>query len=300
MNIPVTLIISLAAALVGNIIKKYYADKTANSLLDSFVFNAIGCMTATLILFTWDGFAKPSLYTVILGVIFGAVTALQGISNIAALGCGPMSYTSVIISFSTLIAAFSGIMFFGESIQITQIVGILFMLISFVLAAEKRSSERKSNLKWFILCLIAFTATGIVGIIQKFHQNSAHKSELSELLIISFITSAVICAFFIPVLKNADQRNPEPCEFTSSKHREKMIFIVIIFVSGVCVAVNNKFNLYLSGVMESAVFFPVVNGGGLVLSTLAAVFIFREKLTKKQWLGVVLGIVSVVLLCNPF
>ena len=74
----------------------------------------------------------------------------------------------------------------------------------------------------------------------------------------------------------------------------------IMVAGGVCVAVNNKLNLYLSGVMDSAVFFPIVNGGGLVLATLAAVLLFREKLSKKQWIGVAFGIASVVFLCNPF
>ena len=76
--------------------------------------------------------------------------------------------------------------------------------------------------------------------------------------------------------------------------------LAIMIVSGVCVAVNNKFNLYLSGVMDSAVFFPIVNGGGLVLATLSAVILFKEKLSTKQWIGVILGITSVVFLCNPF
>ena len=74
----------------------------------------------------------------------------------------------------------------------------------------------------------------------------------------------------------------------------------LMLVSGACIAINNKFNLYLSGVMDSAVFFPIVNGGGLVLTTLAAVLLFKEKLSRKQWVGIVLGILSVVFLCNPF
>ena len=71
----------------------------------------------------------------------------------------------------------------------------------------------------------------------------------------------------------------------------------MMVVSGACVAVNNKLNLYLSGVIDSAIFFPVVNGGGLVLTTLAALVFFRERLTKVQWIGVGIGIVSVVFLC---
>ena len=41
-------------------------------------------------------------------------------------------------------------------------------------------------------------------------------------------------------------------------------------------------------------------GGGLVLTTLAAVLLFKERLSVKQWIGVAFGIISVVFLCNPF
>ena len=78
------------------------------------------------------------------------------------------------------------------------------------------------------------------------------------------------------------------------------LLIGIMVINGACVAVNNKFNLYLSGVMDSAIFFPIVNGGGLVLTTLAAVLLFKERLSVKQWIGVAFGIISVVFLCNPF
>ena len=54
---------------------------------------------------------------------------------------------------------------------------------------------------------------------------------------------------------------------------------------------------YLSGVIDSVIFFPVVNGGGLVLTTLASLLIFKERLRGKQWIGILLGIASVLCLC---
>ena len=78
------------------------------------------------------------------------------------------------------------------------------------------------------------------------------------------------------------------------------MWLVWLAAGGVLQAVNHKLNLYLSGVMDSAVFFPIVNGGGLVLTTLLAVTLFRERLDGRQWVGLILGIVSVVLVCNPF
>ena len=70
----------------------------------------------------------------------------------------------------------------------------------------------------------------------------------------------------------------------------------MIAAIGVCIAFNNVINLFLVGVMPSAVFFPVVNVGGLLLSILASLALFREKLSKKQWLGLAAGILAIAAL----
>ena len=300
MNITVTLILSLAAALIGSIAKKYYTDKAPAGLSGAFVFNAVSSLIAAVILLCWGGFGTLSVFTIVLGVAFGAVTALQGITNISALQVGPMSYTSVIISFSTLISAFSGVMFFGESLGWAQIAGIVLMLASFVLATKSDGDEKKANFRWLFICFIAFIATGGIGVMQKVHQSSAYKDELNAFLIVAFISSAVICAIFATLIKRRESRVVEENERGKNSKKQVWLMLAIMIASGVCVAVNNKFNLYLSGVMNSAVFFPIVNGGGLVLTTLAALMLFKEKLSIKQWIGVVLGIASVVFLCNPF
>jgi drug/metabolite transporter (DMT)-like permease len=77
------------------------------------------------------------------------------------------------------------------------------------------------------------------------------------------------------------------------------LIIGIMVACGICVAANHKLNLGLSGKIPSAVFFPIVNGGNLVLTTLSALIIFRERLTKRQWIGVIFGIASVLFLCMP-
>ena len=56
----------------------------------------------------------------------------------------------------------------------------------------------------------------------------------------------------------------------------------------------------LSGEMDSAVFFPLVNGSNLILTTLVSVLLFKEKFKKLQWVGLIAGIVAVIMLCNPF
>lgn len=76
-----------------------------------------------------------------------------------------------------------------------------------------------------------------------------------------------------------------------------MFLIGCMLLNGICFAVLNRLNLYLSGVVDSAVFFPIVNGGSLILTMIAAIVVFRERLTRKQWIGIVLGVLAVFFLC---
>ena len=301
LNIPLTLTISLAAALGGTVAKKFYTDKEPTGLSGGFVFNAVGSLAAAVVLLCWGGFGATSAFTILLGLLFGAIVAFQGITNIAAQQVGPMSYTSVIISFSTLLSALSGVLFFSESLGWAQIVGIVLMLASFVLATEKDSDDKKkANLKWFLLCIAAFFATGGIGIMQKVHQSSSHRGELNSFLIIAFISSALLCAICAVITRRRERKARSDTDGETANPKRAWLMLAIMLIGGVCIAINHKLNLYLSGVMESAVFFPIVNGVGLILATLAAVILFRERLTKKQWVGIVLGITSVVFLCNPF
>lgn len=300
MSIPLILVLSITAALCGNIATKYYVEKEKpKGLSDDLVFRAVCWLTAAVILLCWGGVGSPSAFTVVFGVAFGAVTVLQGVTNMVALRVGPMSYTMVIISFSTLISALSGVIFFDEELGWAQIAGIVLMLASFVLAANDNAGN-KANIKWLILCLLAFAATGGIGIMQKVHQSSEYRDELNAFLIVAFVSAAVFCSIFIMVIKKRERRFSDPNGRESKSKKQFWISLGTMLTCGVSVAVNNKFNLYLSGVMDSALFFPIVNGGGLVLTTLAALLLFKEKLSKKQWIGVIVGIISVVFICNPF
>ena len=77
-------------------------------------------------------------------------------------------------------------------------------------------------------------------------------------------------------------------------------WIYLALFAGIAFGLNNKMTLYLCGIMDSAVFFPVYNVGALLLNTFSGIVIFREKLSKRQIVGIAIGIVSVLCLCNPF
>lgn len=145
MPVSLLLCLSLLAALIASIARKSYTNRNRAGALGVFSFNFATHLVITVIFLLWGGFRLPSLFTLWLGLAFGLITSLQGVAFLAALGCGPMSYTTVIVSFSTLISALSGALFFDERLSFLQGVGILLMLCSFILAAKKETSGAKTS-----------------------------------------------------------------------------------------------------------------------------------------------------------
>ena len=289
--------LTMSAGLLNGMARKYNAQRSGGALAPLFTFNTVSAFVCALVLLLWGGFGQTSTYTVLLGIVFGLTTSVQMIAQLKALEIGPMSYTTIIVSCSTLMSALSGAIFWNEKLAWAHIVGLVLMLVSFALSIEKKEGEKKSSVTWLILCMIAFLMTGMIGIMQKIHQSSAHKEELNSFLIVAFLTSFVLSVCLLCYTKHRDGT----LHFRFEKpDRKTLLFFGILVGSGICAAVNNKLNLYLSGIIPSAVFFPIVNGGNLILTTIVAVILFRERLSKTQWIGVGAGILSVLFLCNPF
>ena len=292
----ITLIISMSACLMTYILKKVYSNRSSGGMTGVYSYSAIGCIVSAIALLLWGGIEGLSVFTCLLGVLFGLVVSLQEIFMIKALQSGPMAYSMVIVSCSTVFTALSGFFFFGESIGVFQILGIALMVVSFMFATEKKEGEKKGGLLWLTFCLLAFLGSGSIGFMQKIHQSSSHKGELNAFLVISFAVSFIFATTMTLISMRKENK---PLFEKGSNGKIAWIFIIIMISSGICVAANHKLNLALAGEIPSAVFFPIVNGGNLVLTTLSALIIFREKLTKKQWIGVIVGVLSVLALCMP-
>ena len=113
-----------------------------------------------------------------------------------------------------------------------------------------------------------------------------------------FLIIAFICSFAFSGVSLLAGRKGEGKQQPLMDKKASLVLLAALFAAGgVGVALNNLINLYLSGVVASAVFFPIVNGGGLILITIASVVFFRERLTGRQWTGLGLGIAATLLLC---
>lgn len=300
-------VITLAANLTASVIQTRYSRRTGGGLCALYLYTAASAAVSALTVFL---LAKCRLvfsaFTVWLALLFGAVVCLQQLTLLLALSKGPLSYTMVIISMSTLITALSGVLFWQEDLRPLQLVGIVLMVLCLVLSVKRESEKsgesggRRLSAVWLLLALLAMAFNGGVGILQKTHQSSAHKAELPAFLFVAFAFCAVfsvLCYLFLTIRARGKRQEPGAEESTAHSPRLSRNLIVLFLLSGVCVALCHCINLYLSGVVAAAVFFPIVNGGALMLTTLASLLLFHERLFLTQWLGLALGAVATFLLC---
>lgn len=249
--------------------------------------NGVGCL-----LFALTAIGRPlSLFSVLLGVLFGGMVLLSGIFNVRAYACGPMHITMLIGTASMLIPALSGCLFFGEPFSLPKFLfalSLIAFICLFLMPARPRDGEGDTAKtaggrvtgKWLLYVLLNFFASGTVGVLQKVHQSSPYREESAGFLMVAFF-----CAFLFALCMRCRTAPTVPLG------RKSALCAALI---GVSLFTVHTVNLYLSGAFPSQLVFPVINGLPLICTTLIAVLFFHETLDRRQCVGLVGGVLSVL------
>lgn len=226
-----------------------------------------------------------SLYTVIISVLFTLVSSGMQSTLLRALKHGPLSFVNFIqTSGGIVIPALFGALFLKQGINIIQIFALPILIASLAMVMNLKKGDTSSVpvKKWLPSAVMSMVCCGAVGIIQTVFQSSAHNDELYGFLTITFL---FIVLMNLIQWKSAEKKAPSNFSVLSKAIMQPV-------VSGVFMGIVNVVNLFLIGVMPSVVFFPIANGGLLIMTVLAAIIFFRESLKTIQWVGIIIGIAA--------
>lgn len=273
-----TIILMVAAQNVG---QKEYNKRTSGG--GKYLFGMIMSLFAAVFFvltsggLTWNTGVLP--YSAGFALSYGAATA----GGVAAVAYGSLSMTTLITSYSLMVPTLYGLVFLNDSVGVGFLPGILALAISLVLINKKGNAEA-INLKWVIYVTLAFIGNGMCSVVQKMQQVASGGAYKSEFMIIALIFVAIgmgICSV--------------KSERAMAKEYAKKAWYIAA-LNGVFNGIVNLFVMILSGIMPVAVMFPLMSAGGIVLTYVISRFIYKEKLSKVQLVGFVLGVVAVILL----
>ena len=141
----------------------------------------------------------------------------------------------------------------------------------------------KLTLKWVMFVALSFFGNGFISIIQKNQQmkfNGAYKSE--------FMIVALIIVFVIFFLLGLSVKGD----------KKKMLGECIKYAApaGLANGMVNFFIMVLTSLLPTAILFPSISAMDMTFTFIIALSIFKEKLSKIQTAGYLLGVISVILL----
>ena len=281
---------SVAVAVTKNIITK--TDKRCFSGRKNQLF--VNIVTSIIALIVFGIFVRDvnivcNVKFLVLSLFYGIFTMTGQMFYISALETGPVSVCTMIYSCGFIIPTVFAAVYYNEAMSVSRILGIILILVSIVLVTGK--IERAKDGRWILFAVGSMVSSGLIGVLQKLFR-AGFNDGINEYLFVAFAVMLVISAVLYPFAKERDRDSEEGKEKTSPKIQRR---IALSAVFGLGIVLANKFNLFLSGVLPGIVFFPAVNGGVLAFTALASSIILREKLTALQWIGIALGIVSIVL-----
>lgn len=188
---------------------------------------------------------------------------------------------------SVVIPVAFALIFLNEDLTFIQYFGMGFTLVAVYLTALPASGTEQKHARKFWLPALVFIGSGIIdAIINYAGQHSVPSAHIPFFISLSFLSAFVIGLLIMiwqVFIKN-----------------EKVAMKSVL--GGIVLGIPNYFSIYgiaralESDFLPSTALYPVNNIGIVLVSAIGALLIFREKLSKLNWLGIGISVAAIALM----
>jgi len=280
------LVLSICFSSLIFVIFKLFAVYKIDTLYAIITNYVVACIVG---LFFYSGEINPSeiahqpwfLGTLLLGFLFIIVFNLMAKTS-QTVG---VSVASVATKMSLVIPVVFGVIVYKEQLGTIKVIGILLALAAVYFASikEKQITIKKSSL---ILPILVFLGSGIIDTSIKYVQEVHIKENEFPLFSATvFAAAAMVGLVFIG--------------FKTLKTPFKINFRNVL--GGIALGIPNYFSIYYllralqNPILNSASVFTINNVAIVMLSTLLGIILFKEQISLKNWGGIALAIISIIL-----
>ena len=219
-------------------------------------------------------------YALIIGVLF-IITF-----NLIAFGTQKIgiAITTVSNKMSMIIPVLIGLFVFKEDKNFLKLIGIVLAILAIFFSCSK-NGKLSFDKKYLPIVILVFIGQGIADSTLKWAQEFAiNASNNNVFFATTFFTAAFSGTLFMMI------------------QLRKITVTLRSLLWGVILGIPNYFTLYFfvealsAGVFESSQVFPIVNMGVIVLTAVMGIILFREHLSKSNWMGILLALIAISLI----
>lgn len=215
-----------------------------------------------------------------LGCLFVTMFSLTGISAQRA----GAARTTIAGRMSLMLTVIATAFIFHEQVSIGGWYGIALSLLGLVLTMQ-RGKTTDNGSSWS-LPLIIFLGSGLcdigVTVAQRTYTNDLNEGAFTTFCFGAACAASMLLLFFRKRI--TELRSPRA------------------WIGGIVLGIINYASLFLlvsalgQGTMPASTIFPLMNIGAILFSTFAAIVLFKEKPSSRQWIGIVVCVLALSLI----
>lgn len=221
---------------------------------------------------------------VFIGILFIVMFFVIGLSS-AKVG---ISITTVASKMSVIIPILFAILAYSEPVGWLKIIAITIAIVAVLLTIYKRNvSNEKIQLSYFFIPVILFIGMGLVDSLVIYSKETYVDENTSALFTASLFGISFLSGVLFSLIK------PESLKFYKNFR---------VWIYGVALGIVNFGSIYLmlralnSGIFNNSIIYGIVNIGIVTLSVLVGKIVFKEKLSKTNYIGISMSILAIILL----
>lgn len=281
-----SVLVMSSSSILRTIYNRKNVDKKSTSSLYNFIY-LITVFIGWVILFL----REPSIEWKVLpySLLFGFFYTVCQIGFINALKVGSMAITSLILQLSLIAVTIWGFIFWNDAITWYVGIGLLLVAVALFLCIyvgkKKDESTNQCFWKWLIFAAMAFLGNAGCSIVQRTEQMHFN-GEYGGMLML--FATGISCVFYFFIFLKSDKTDSVSIVKTSS---------AFPIFGGICDVLLNLFVMILAtSTLSPSLIYPVLSIGVIAITSMFSALVFKEKLSYRQWIGIVIGACAVVLL----
>tara|TARA_R110002049_G_scaffold222535_2_gene394223 strand:- start:129 stop:992 length:864 start_codon:yes stop_codon:yes gene_type:complete len=281
------LLLSICASTLIFVIFKVVGKRNINTL-QTIVFNYFTAFTYGILSYDSSIIVSDIVQSKWFFGAIGLGFLFLAIFNVMALTAqrNGLSVASVASKMSVVIPIIFGLFFYNESLGWQKALGIILALIAVYLASYKTKTDQRFSIKTLWLPIVLFLGSGTIDTSIKYIETTY----LADNGIPIFSATIFFIAGVIGI------------GLLSAKAIQKQFtFDPKSIVSGIILGVVNYYSIYMllkalnAENFESSTIFTVNNVAIVMLTTLIGLLMFKERLLTKNWIGIGIAILSIIL-----
>lgn len=226
-----------------------------------------------------------------LGIYFlsGASTALFLVTWLIAVRTSAYVLMNVFLMLGTVVPMTLGCLCYSEVIQWNHWLGLgVLLAATLILCSYNNGIKQKMTFKGFAVMLLSGIANGITNFSQKMFRMELPGGEVPVFNFYTYVFAALILGtVMLPVRKNKEEQSGG--SVLGSIFGYLLAMAIFLFL-------NSYFMTTAAAGISSSVLYPLERGAGIILSAVVSAVCFKEKLTPKAIVGLILAFIGLLVI----